>query len=661
MFTPSLSLLVPSSSARAHSRLLIASLTASFLFASCSKPKIESEPGGPPRPESSPSAQSPAAQSPSAQSPSAQSPSAQSAAPSSAPPEGTEPSAEPGGAPPGEEPALQGEPPAEGTEEDPGQGGEPSVEAPEATAPAAPLKLRVYVPPSLGKTFRELALKYATVSPDVTVDVVADDLYETLRRMGDEGGDVLVAEGWGAYEAARAASVVRSDGVTVVGFLPIGVSVSGAVRGEVSAVTQLSGRRIGLPDGRVSTAPDAARRLLARAKLEKVQEVVIPGNPSSALRDGTIDAYVSWGTLADAGVPLDVPVALEELLPIPAGLTAFTKNDAAANAFLTWLTTDVARETFGCQSAIALPAEGRRKCPTVIPIRLPEPRRQAGVVSLNGRVGLFGGDAGGRRLASIVWVDLTAFGVSTALATLDAPAAGVTAEWVPSSKAVYLFGGETAEGLSDAVQRYEPATDTLQVLPLRMPVKRHAMTGAVAHDKVFLFGGIDESGAASAEIHVFDPASGTTATLTATLPAPRARMARAPGNDGTLLLLGGDEGNTALPSADVVEFDASARAVRRSTLRLDVPRSAAAVVPWKGGWLVAGGFTTGGLSDQVLVMSAQGEHRFLDVSLPEGLAEAAVAELGATDSGGAESGGAVLLLGGITRDRVDARLIRLPE
>lgn len=187
------------------------------------------------------------------------------------------------------------------------------------------------------------------------------------------------------------------------------------------------------------------------------------------------------------------------------------------------------------------------------------------------------------------------------------------------------------------------------------------MTGAVAHDKVFLFGGIDESGAASAQVHVFDPASGTTATLEATLPAPRARMARAPGNDGTLLLLGGDQGNTALPNADVFEFDASARAVRRSALRLDVPRSAAAVVPWKGGWLVAGGFTPGGLSDDVLVMSAAGEHRPLDVSLPEGLAEAAVAETGGAGPGGAEAGGTVLLLGGITRDRVDARLVRLPE
>jgi hypothetical protein len=128
-----------------------------------------------------------------------------------------------------------------------------------------------------------------------------------------------------------------------------------------------------------------------------------------------------------------------------------------------------------------------------------------------------------------------------------------------------------------------------------------------------------------------------------------------------LLLLGGDEGNTALPSADVFEFDASARTVRRSALRLDVPRSAAAVVPFRGGWLIAGGFTPGGLSAQVLVMSARGEHQLLDVSLPEGLAEAAVAETGGAGTAGTESGGAVLLLGGITRDRVDARLVRLPE
>ncbi len=658
MPTPLLTLVAPSPRLRSgsclqvHTRLLAASLaaslTASLALASCSKPTVETEPGGagvavgtPSRSPSQPPA-SPAAPPVGSESESGEAESGQNA-----------PVNEERGGVPGVE-GLEGEPGTDGDpgmDGDPGTDSEPGRESDPADAPAAPLKLRVYVPPSLGNSFRELALKYATVSPDVTIDVVAEDLYETLRRMGDDGGDVLVAEGWGAYEAARAASVVRSDGTTVVGFLPIGVSVSGAVRGEVSAITELSGRRIGLPDGRVSTAPDAARRLLARARLERTREVVIPGNPTSALRDGTIDAYVSWGTLDGAGIPLDVPVALEELLPIPACLTAFTKRETAANAFLTWLTTDLARETLGRTGAIPLPAEGRRKSPTVIPIRLPEPRRQAGVVTLNGRVGLFGGDAGGRRLSSIVWVDLVAYGVTTAGVTLEAPASGVTAEWVPSSKAIYLFGGQTADGLSDAAQRYEPATDTIQVLPIRMPVKRHSMTGAVAHDKVFLFGGLDEAGAASDQIHVFDPTSGTTATLAATLPAPRARMARAPGLDGTLLLIGGDDGNTAIPSADIAEFDASRRAVRRSALRLDVPRSAAAVVPWKGGWLIAGGFTPSGLSEQVLVMNAQGEHRPLDVSLPEGLAEAAVAE---TD-------GAVLLLGGITRDRVDARLVRLPE
>ncbi len=112
------------------------------------------------------------------------------------------------------------------------------------------------------------------------------------------------------------------------------------------------------------------------------------------------------------------------------------------------------------------------------------------------------------------------------------------------------IGGETAGGLVDAVDVYDPETNGwLPRAALPAPVAN--VQAAVLDGLIYLPGGTTADDAASASLRVYDPA-GDTWRQGASLPAPRAGYALA-ALDGKLYLFGGWDG--AVYSDSVWEYD----------------------------------------------------------------------------------------------------------
>ncbi len=515
--------------------------------------------------------------------------------------------------------------------------------------PTAPTALRVIVPRGLAGVFEELATVYGAAQ----VTVIPADLFGILEELASRPADVVIPEGWAALEAACMAGVVRNDGAVTITHLPLSVTVAGARRDTLTNLASLSGARVGLADPRVSTSADAGRRVLSRAGVTGVKERILPAVTPSALQDGTVDAMLGWGNLG-VGVALDVPVEVEELLPVPAAVTAVTEQSAAAEAFVTWLTTDAARAVLA-KGSVPVVAPGRRRIATVLPVRLPEPRRSAGATVAAGRALLVGGEAGGELLDTLVWVEVPGYTVTTAAARLEAPAQGSVAAWLAAQRAVYVFGGRTKDGPVAAIQRYEPSSDTIQTLPVPLPLPLERCAAEVAADRVYLFGGATTGDALVDKVWVFEPATGGTQELSVKLPAPTADMAVAPGLGTTLRLFGGR--TSAGVSAAIHAFDFRAATLETLAVRLEPGRAGARVLSNAEGWLVVGGESdlpgppAGRMRTQLDLLGREDTWRRLDVELPAGVVDAALVELA----------GSAHVIGGLSRERVEARVLRLPE
>lgn len=588
-------------------------------LAACSRPRVDTEPPSGAAGPGGAAAPGPAVPAP-----------AGDPTPHEAPP--------PGEAPLGE-PPPEAYPPAEpGAEAPPGEAG-----GDEVGEPAALPTLRVLAPRGLVAALNEAAQLYTAA----TVTVVATDLFGILEELASHPADVVIPEGWAALEAARMAGVVRADGAVTITHLPLTVTVAGAKRDQFTSLATLTGARVGLSDPRVSSSAEAARRVLARAGVRDVTERILPGASTTALQDGTVDAILGWGGVK-VGVALPVPVEVEELLPIPAAVASVTEQSAAAEAFVTWLTSDEAR-TVLAKTSVPVVSAGRRRTATVLPIRLPEPRRAAAATVAAGRALLLGGEAGGELLDSLMWLEVPGYKLSMATSRLAQPVQSACAAWLGAQRAVYVFGGHAATGPVDTIQRFEPHSDTIQTLPNTLPIPLERAAAEVAADRVYLFGGATTDGKLVDTLWVFDPATGAALPLDAKLPEPLADMASAPGVGTTVRLFGGT--GSGGPTAGILAFDFRKVTLETLPVRLEGPRSGGRALATADGWMLVGGETPQGMRSAVDVLGRDETWRRLDVELPVGVTDAALVELG----------GVAHLLGGLSRERVEARVMRLPE
>ncbi len=242
--------------------------------------------------------------------------------------------------------------------------------------------------------------------------------------------------------------------------------------------------------------------------------------------------------------------------------------------------------------------------------RLPEARSGLTAVTTAGLTYLIGGADGPRRVPTVL---RTADGIHfSVVARLPVPVAFTAA--VASRGNLWVFGGMTAAGPTNAIQRVDPRSGRAEVVG-RLPRPLAAEAALVLGGRIFLAGGLtapaggspaaDSPAAgplrASAAVLGVGP-SGTAATLAATLPMPVARAAGAVVR-GTGYLVGGTDGSRAVPAVVALRLVPPGKAVPASTasaggtgvradslatkLRPATAGSMAAPGPASAGWIAA--------------------------------------------------------------------------
>lgn len=104
---------------------------------------------------------------------------------------------------------------------------------------------------------------------------------------------------------------------------------------------------------------------------------------------------------------------------------------------------------------------------------------------------------------------------------------------------VYVVGGTTAEGVTGALERYNPQSNTWTQLTA-MPTPARDVQAAFIGGKLYVAGGQLATGAISNQFQVYDPTQDRWSTLPA-LPEPRSQYAVA-ALDGKLYIFGGWDG-----------------------------------------------------------------------------------------------------------------------
>jgi hypothetical protein len=156
---------------------------------------------------------------------------------------------------------------------------------------------------------------------------------------------------------------------------------------------------------------------------------------------------------------------------------------------------------------------------------------------------LFGGLSGSTSLATVLKLS----GTSWTSAANPMPAAAHAMSAAAFGDSVFLFGGYVSGAVSDMVRIYRPSADTAGGSPwgttVSLPSPRAGMSCAAVGGQAYLFGGLDNAGAARSSAFRFNPASGAWTTMT-DMPAARAYAACASiGN--RIFLFGGVEAGTA--------------------------------------------------------------------------------------------------------------------
>jgi ABC-type molybdate transport system substrate-binding protein len=512
--------------------------------------------------------------------------------------------------------------------------------------------LRVIAAPSLSNSLHELARTYNEENLDgVTVSILESDIYSALKRLGAEGGDVLVTEGFAALELAKAARLAGTHPAQIVTYLSIGVKVRGEKAGDIKVLSDLAkdGVRIGIASPKYSTGGRAARRLLRRAKLGQGPKIlIIQGQAKNALKDGIIDAFIGWGRLGGTGVPLRLDAAYREVIPIPAVVTELSKHVDASKAFVAWLTSDTANEIWQAAHTHPLLHPGSSVLPTILPTVLPDPRHHAGAVVVGDRILLVGGESSGKALKKITWYDPRNVAAKDAETTLPFARSAPAVVYFAAQKKVYIAGGKGASGPTVELYRYDPERDQLELLAQRLPLPVSNAATLLRAGSMFLFGGLGTADALLDTVVQLDLNSGASHRLAVRFPIALKDMAATPGRKGKILLAGG--AGPSGPNDELWNFDPESHEITRISSRLSQQLSALGVVPWKDGWLIMGGLGTHGPSESVDMVYSDRATKKLSHRLPYPVHGAAVIQFGEH----------VYIIGGLSNKRVESRIIRYP-
>jgi len=157
---------------------------------------------------------------------------------------------------------------------------------------------------------------------------------------------------------------------------------------------------------------------------------------------------------------------------------------------------------------------------------------------------------------------------------------------------IYAIAGETEDGVTDVVERYDPATDTWETLPSK-PTAVTDVQAAVIGGKIYVPGGRSASGKATDVLELYDPRSGSWETASH---MPRALALYALEiYEGRLFLFGGWDGHA--HSERVYSFNPGIARWSQETSML-TPKSRVKAVSFESGiYLVDGQNSTGFLRE----------------------------------------------------------------
>lgn len=132
---------------------------------------------------------------------------------------------------------------------------------------------------------------------------------------------------------------------------------------------------------------------------------------------------------------------------------------------------------------------------------MPEPRQEVGVAEVNGKIYAVGGLPRTNRVqeydaANNSW---------RIVAPLPIPGGVDHTATAAVGGRLYVIGGNTNSGSTNAVFEYDPARDQW-TQKASMPTARNALAGAVIEGKIYVVGG---AGATERELEVYDPATDT--------------------------------------------------------------------------------------------------------------------------------------------------------
>ncbi len=166
---------------------------------------------------------------------------------------------------------------------------------------------------------------------------------------------------------------------------------------------------------------------------------------------------------------------------------------------------------------------------------------------------------------------------------------------------LYVTGGRDDNGIRlDTVERYDPDTESWELLPSTLAIARHVHAMApISNGRLYIFGGTAAGSGNTAQVEFLDPASGNWFTISQDMPLPIRAMGVATGADDRIWLLGGHHSPGDSQRDEVLIFDPEDESWSSGPTLIRGRRSAAATAGPDGDIYVLGGFSSDGISADI--------------------------------------------------------------